>query len=166
MILLMINPNLFQRIPTNWRRNFGCQPCWRHQDEFRQPKFTLIYSNIWFKKTWTNCSTVSLLWFVQVFLTLELILSSKLHHWGHAIIHSKLKCYMKLEVRYLFVARAIEQAFFWFLAPGNRINHSTKSMPTLHSIVLLTENCTKHGVHFILYFDLIYYELLYRGKSC
>ena len=24
MILLMINPNLFQRMPTNWRRNFGC----------------------------------------------------------------------------------------------------------------------------------------------
>ena len=37
---------------------------------------------------------------------------------------------MKLEVIYLWQ----EQGFFWFL-PGNRINHSTKSMPTLHSIV-------------------------------
>ena len=29
--------------------------------------------NVRFKKTWTNCSTVSLLWFVQVFLNQTLI---------------------------------------------------------------------------------------------
>ena len=28
----------------------------------------LMPSLVWFKKTWTNCSTVSLLWFIQVFL--------------------------------------------------------------------------------------------------
>ena len=70
------------------------------------------------------------------------------------VSQSELKCFMKLQVIYLWQ----EQAFFWFL-PGNRINHSTKSMPTLHSIVLLTENCTKHGVHsfyFVLWSHLLW----------
>ena len=87
------------------------------------PKMTVwtsgLWNNVWLKKTWTNCSSVSLLWFVQVFLNQTLYSCSWRKNWLERVGKRSFISRKRLSHSYLLLNASFVSCLFWISSLTN-----------------------------------------------